>query len=216
MDGMEHVSNQIYIAGVVNSDIVFSHMVYNEGFYRFDLATKRLSGTTDILPVTVSERLLDPLALPVGAAVQITGQIRSYNRPAKKLTLTVFTQEITLLDTAARLDPGCMAEPIDHPADNANDVYLYGYIYKPPIYRLTPNGRKIADLLVAVDRPYDKTDIIPCILWGRNARYTGQLSVGDNLQLWGRMQSRQYIKTNQPQVMTAYEVSVIYFNYIRC
>ena len=198
---MENSYNFVEVGGHVQTDLVFSHEIYGEGFYRFDVEVERLSGAADALPVTVSERIIDKAMLKPGQQVLIRGQIRSYNNYVEadrknKLVLTVFARDIELL-------PG--------PADaSPNDVFLNGYLCKPPIYRTTPFGREIADLLVAVNRSYNKSDYIPCIAWGRNARYAGRLSVGDNIRLWGRMQSRQYQKRKDDgEVLekTAYEVS---------
>jgi len=194
-------NNFIEVSGRVLTDLVFSHEIYGEGFYNFDVAVERLSGTADALPVTVSERIIDKTTMIPGQLVLIRGQIRSYNSYVEadrknKLVLTVFARDIELMEKPADPSP--------------NDVYLNGYLCKPPIYRTTPFGREIADLLVAVNRSYNKSDYIPCIAWGRNARYAGRLSVGDNIRLWGRMQSRQYQKKKDDgEVLekVAYEVS---------
>jgi len=198
---MENGTNFIEVGGRVLHDLVFSHEIYGEGFYRFDVEVDRLSGTADALPVTVSERIIDKAAMKPGQLILVSGQIRSYNNYVEadrknKLVLTVFARDIELLDSP--MDP------------SPNDVFLNGYLCKPPIYRTTPFGREIADLLVAVNRSYNKSDYIPCIAWGRNARYAGRLVVGDNIRLWGRMQSRQYQKRKddgEVQEKTAYEVS---------
>jgi hypothetical protein len=199
---MENSNNQINIAGRIYSDFSFSHEVYGEGFYRFDVEVERLSEAMDVLPVTVSERIIDRGRMTAGEWVQNEGQIRSYNNYVEadhknKLVLTVFARDITILGTPAE--------------NNPNDVFLDGFICKPPVYRTTPFGREIADILLAVNRSYNKSDYIPCIAWGRNARYAGKLSVGDNVRLWGRMQSRQYQKrrdNGEVTEKTAYEVSV--------
>jgi len=198
---MENSYNFIEVGGHVLTDLVFSHEIYGEGFYRFDVEVERLSGAADALPVTVSERIIDKTALKPGQQVLIRGQIRSYNNYVEadrknKLVLTVFARDIETQSQGTDPSP--------------NDVFLNGYLCKPPIYRTTPFGREIADLLVAVNRSYNKSDYIPCIAWGRNARYAGRLSVGDNIRLWGRMQSRQYQKRRDDgEVLekTAYEVS---------
>ena len=198
---MENSNNFIEVGGCILTDLVFSHEIYGEGFYRFDVEVERLSGTADSLPVTVSERIIDKETMIPGQLVLIRGQIRSYNNYVEadrknKLVLTVFARDIELLDKP--LDP------------SPNDVFLNGYLCKPPIYRTTPFGREIADLLVAVNRSYNKSDYIPCIAWGRNARYAGRMVVGDNIRIWGRMQSRQYQKRKDDgEVLekTAYEVS---------
>jgi len=198
---MENGTNFIEVGGRVLADLVFSHEIYGEGFYRFDVEVERLSGTADALPVTVSERIIDKSVMKPGQLVLVRGQIRSYNNYVEadrknKLVLTVFARDIELLESP--MDP------------SPNDVFLNGYLCKPPIYRTTPFGREIADLLVAVNRSYNKSDYIPCISWGRNARYAGRLTVGDNIRIWGRMQSRQYQKRKddgEVQEKTAYEVS---------
>ena len=199
---MENGNNYIDVGGRVVSDFVFSHEIYGEGFYRFDVEVDRLSGTGDILPVTVSERIVDKEAMQHGQQVRIIGQIRSYNNYVEadrknKLVLTVFARDIALVD--------------ELPEQCPNEVYLDGYLCKPAVYRTTPFGREIADMLIAVNRSYNKSDYIPCIAWGRNARYAGKLEVGDHIRLWGRMQSRGYqkrLEDGQVLEKVAYEVSV--------
>jgi len=199
---MENGNNYIDIGGRVASEFEFSHEIYGEGFYRFDVEVDRLSGTGDILPVTVSERIIEKAEMTVGRTVRIVGQIRSYNNYVEadkknKLVLTVFARDIEFPAESAEQSP--------------NEVFLDGYLCKPAVYRTTPFGREISDLLVAVNRSYNKSDYIPCIAWGRNARYAGRLTVGDHIRLWGRMQSRQYQKRRDDgEVLekTAYEVSV--------
>jgi len=195
-------NNHIVIAGKICSDFVFSHEVYGEVFYRFEVEVYRLSDASDILPVTVSERIIDRASLSVGTCVYINGQIRSYNNYVEadkknKLVLTVFARDIDVYG--------------EYSGENPNDVYLDGYICKPPVYRATPLGREITDLLVAANRLYNKSDYIPCIAWGRNARYASRLIVGENIRIWGRMQSRQYQKRHENGDVlekTAYEVSI--------
>lgn len=195
-------NNLIDIGGRIHSEFTFSHEIYGEGFWRFDVEVGRLSGQSDILPVTVSERIVEREKMSVGQAVKISGQIRSYNNYVEadkknKLVLTVFARDVALLEAL--------------PEDSPNDVFLDGFLCKPAIYRTTPFGREISDLLVAVNRSYNKSDYIPCIAWGRNARYAGKLEVGDRVRLWGRMQSRQYQKKMDEETIlekTAYEVSV--------
>ena len=199
---MENLNNSIEIGGRIFSEFTFSHEIYGEGFWRFDVEVGRLSGQNDILPVTISERIVDKEKMQPGQAVRISGQIRSYNNYVEadkrnKLVLTVFARDITLLDSTPNVSP--------------NDVFLDGYLCKPAIYRTTPFGREISDLLIAVNRSYNKSDYIPCIAWGRNARYASKLQVGDHVRLWGRKQSRQYQKKiDEVTVLekTAYEVSI--------
>ncbi|MCL2500474.1 MAG: single-stranded DNA-binding protein [Defluviitaleaceae bacterium] len=199
---MDNTSNYIDIGGRICSEFTFSHEIYSEGFYRFDVEVERLSGSADILPVTVSERIIDRAVMMIGTHIRVLGQIRSYNNYVEadrknKLVLTVFARDIEVLTEPAETSP--------------NDVFLNGYLCKPPVYRTTPFGREIADLLVAVNRSYNKSDYIPCIAWGRNARFAGKLLVGENIRIWGRMQSRIYQKKKDDgEVLekTAYEVSV--------
>ncbi|MCL2224007.1 MAG: single-stranded DNA-binding protein [Defluviitaleaceae bacterium] len=199
---MENTNNFIEIGGRILSEFTFSHEIYGEGFWRFDVEVGRLSGQNDVLPVTISERIVEKEKMQPGQAVHITGQIRSYNSYVEadkknKLILTVFARDITFLESV--------------PAENPNDVFLDGYLCKPAIYRTTPFGREIADLLIAVNRSYNKSDYIPCIAWGRNARYASKLQVGDRIRLWGRKQSRQYQKKLDDVTVlekTAYEVSI--------
>ena len=190
-------NNRVYIYGEIVSDAQFSHEVYGEGFYEFMVKVMRLSGQADILPVTVSERIMTESMKP-GEHICALGQFRSYNKlegGKSRLMLTVFVRE--LLDT--------------QPYKNPNSVVLSGYICKPPVYRTTPFNREIADLLIAVNRSYNKSDYIPAIAWGRNARFVRNLSVGDRVALSGRIQSREYQKKQPDEsfvTMTAYEVSV--------
>ena len=194
-------NNLIKLIGTVVSDKVFSHEVYGEGFYSFDLEVPRLSENSDIIPVTVSERLLAGFDFRIGQQVVIDGQFRSYNNyenEKNKLVLTVFVKEIRL-------------QTEDDANENSNEIVLNGFICKKPIYRTTPFGREIADILLAVNRAYNKSDYIPCIAWGRNARYCQNLTVGENVKIWGRIQSRQYEKKFEDgtsEMRRAYEVSV--------
>ena len=186
-------NNKVYLSGVVVGDAEFSHEVYGEGFYEMKVSVPRLSGQEDILPVTVSERLIADKKLQKGSPVNAVGQFRSYNKLVdgkSKLMLTVFVREI--LDDAAGKNP--------------NSIVLSGYVY-----RTTPFNREIADLLVAVNRSYNKSDYIPCIAWGRNARFVKNLAVGERIALSGRIQSREYQKKlseTDIRTMVAYEVSV--------
>ena len=198
MDHAAESNNRVFLMGEIVSEATFSHEVYGEGFYEFYVKVVRLSGQADILPVTVSERLIEGNHLHVGATLCALGQFRSYNKlegGRSRLMLTVFVREIL---SAA-------------PAANPNAIGLPGDTCTPPVYRTTPFNREIADLLVAVNRAYNKSDYIPCIAWGRNARFVQNLKVGDRIALSGRIQSREYIKRlseTQSVTMTAYEVSV--------
>ena len=198
MNNLTEKNNKVFISGEIVSDAEFSHEVYGEGFYEMNVLVKRLSGQGDILPVTVSERLINNGALKVGSIVNALGQFRSYNKLVdgkSKLMLTVFVRE--LLD--------------DAPVRNPNSIVLSGYICKPPIYRTTPFNREIADILIAVNRSYNKSDYIPCIAWGRNARFAKNLMVGEKIAISGRIQSREYqkrITDDDVKTLTAYEVSI--------
>ena len=194
-------NNQVTISGEIASGFNFSHETYGEKFYIVDVNAQRMSDAIDIVPVTVSERLIDVSEDYTGRFVSVTGQLRSYNKQygeKKRLVLSVFAQEFDLLGEDVEIN-------------NDNHIFLVGYICKQPIYRKTPLGREIADVLLAVNRPYGKSDYIPCICWGRNARYAGNLKVGEHCSVTGRIQSRIYIKTlddGSAEERTAYEVSV--------
>ena len=191
-------NNKVYVMGEIVSDKTFSHEVYGEGFYEFFLKVMRLSGQADILPVTVSERLIEAHDLKKGSFVAASGQFRSYNKlenGRSRLMLTVFVREIEEADENK----------------NPNGILLSGYICKPPVYRTTPFNREIADVLIAVNRAYNKSDYIPCIAWGRNARYASGFGVGTRILIWGRVQSREYTKKvseTECEKRVAYEVSV--------
>ena len=177
-------NNQVVIMGEIVSDFSFSHEIFGEGFYMVEVKVERLSDSSDIIPLMVSERLIDVKADYRGQLIMVTGQFRSYNRHEERknrLVLSVFAREIEFVDE------------IEESA-KTNQIYLDGYICKEPIYRKTPLGREIADLLLAVNRPYGKSDYIPCICWGRNARFASGFEVGGHVQVWGRIQSREYVK----------------------
>lgn len=197
-------NNQVSIVGEITSDFTFSHEVYGEGFYMVDVSVNRLSNFADIIPLMVSERLVDVRESYVGQKIYVTGQFRSYNKHEEsknRLVLSVFVREIVFVEDAEELE-----EDI-----KSNQIFLDGYICKEPIYRKTPLGREIADLLVAVNRSYGKSDYIPCICWGRNARFASGFEVGGHVQVWGRIQSREYVKKlseEEVEKRIAYEVSV--------
>ena len=162
-------NNQVEIMGKIASPFTFSHQVFGEGFYMVDVLVKRLSDSEDRIPVMISERLLDVTEDYEGEYIHVLGQFRSYNRHEEKknrLVLSVFAREVEFVED-------------DDETMKTNAIFLDGYICKPPVYRKTPLGREIADLLIAVNRPYGKSDYIPCIFWGRNARYVGGLKVGE-------------------------------------
>lgn len=194
-------NNQVSIVGTIVSDFRYSHEVYGEGFYMVDVSVNRLSNFVDIIPVMVSERIVDVTENYDGRLIYVQGQFRSYNRHEEKknrLVLSVFAREL---------------EFIEEESDElkSNQIYLDGYICKEPIYRKTPLGREIADLLIAVNRSYGKSDYIPCICWGRNARFASGFEVGSHVEIWGRIQSREYVKKineDETEKRIAYEVSV--------
>ena len=199
-------NNQVSIMGKVASGFTFSHQVYGEGFYLVDVLVKRLSDSEDRIPLMVSERLVDVTQDYEGEYIMVQGQFRSYNRHEEKknrLVLSVFVRELTFVEEA-------------DDSIKTNQIFLDGYICKPPVYSKTPLGREIADLLLAVNRPYGKSDYIPCICWGRNARYASAFEVGGHVLIWGRIQSREYIKKlgeNETEKRVAYEVSVSKLEY---
>ena len=200
-------NNQVSIVGEIISDFQYSHEVYGEGFYMVEVAVSRLSNFSDYIPLMISERLIDTSQSYIGQKVYVTGQFRSYNRHEElknRLVLSVFVREIEFIEEETE-------------EMKSNQILLEGYICKEPIYRKTPLGREIADLLVAVNRSYGKSDYIPCICWGRNARFAARFEVGVHVQIWGRIQSREYVKRlNEDEVekRTAYEVSVSKIEYM--
>ena len=199
-------NNHLVLMGKVVSEKMLSHEVYGEKFYLFNLEVPRLSETSDIIPITISERLLTDIDIFVGKKAVIEGQFRSYNgyeNEKSRLILTVFAKEITVLPDEEEL-------PISK-ENVSNEVILSGYICKKPIYRQTPFKREIADVLLAVNRAYNKSDYIPCIAWGRNARFVNSLQVGEKVTLLGRIQSRNYTKKHEDgtdEIKTAYEISI--------
>ena len=193
-------NNNVSITGEVASAFSFSHEVFGERFYLADIAVKRLSDSEDLIPVMVSERLVDVTEDLTGVTVRVEGQFRSYNRHEgkSKLILSVFAREWEFVEEEEK-------------SAKINHIFLDGFICKPPIYRKTPLGREIADLLIAVNRPYGKSDYIPCICWGRNARFASGFEVGTRVQVHGRIQSRKYTKKlseTEFEERIAYEVSV--------
>ena len=193
-------NNIITLVGTIVSEKQFSHEVYGEGFYTFDLEVPRLSENSDIIPVTVSERILKD-NFKIGQKVAIEGQFRSYNNyenEKNKLVLTVFVKDIKEIEDESEFQ-------------NPNEIILDGFVCKKPIYRTTPFGREIADVLLAVNRAYNKSDYIPCIAWGRNARFCQNMTIGEKIKIWGRIQSRLYEKKFEDgtvETRRAYEVSV--------
>ena len=200
-------NNQVSVMGRIATQFTFTHQVFGAGFYTVDLLVKRLSDSEDIIPLMVSERLMDVTQDYEGEYIQVQGQFRSYNRHEEKknrLVLSVFVREVSFVEE-------------EDESIKTNQIFLDGYICKPPVYRKTPLGREIADLLIAVNRPYGKSDYIPCICWGRNARYASAFQVGGHVLLWGRIQSREYMKRvgeTETEKRVAYEVSVSKLEYV--
>ena len=198
-------NNHLLFVGKVTINKKFSHEIYGESFYIFDLEVARLSGNSDIIPITISERLILEKELEIGDKVAIEGQFRSYNsyeNEKNRLILTVFAKDIKYLSEE---DEENSSEKV------SNEVTLIGYICKKPIYRQTPFGREISDILLAVNRAYNKSDYIPAIAWGRNARFCQNIEVGTKVKITGRVQSRNYEKKFEDgttQTRTAYEVSI--------
>ena len=212
-------NNYLTLVGKVTSDKQFSHEIYGERFYSFDLSIPRLSGSEDIIPVTVSERIINDDMMAIGSKLLVKGQFRSYNsyeNEKNRLILTVFAKDIEKLEENNEVQVD--EEGVEQPANDfvkkdmiTNEVVLVGYICKKPIYRQTPFGREIADLLLAVNRAYNKSDYIPSIAWGRNARFCQNLEVGTEVKIVGRVQSRNYEKKYEDGTVVkkvAYEVSI--------
>lgn len=190
-------NNKVCVSGEVVSQPKFSHEVYGENFFEFDLKITRLSDTYDIIPVTISEKLMYGNDIRVGSLISGNGQFRSYNKledGKSKLILTVFLRELVPYETS----------------ENPNLIEITGYVCKEPIFRVTPFKREICDVLLAVNRSYNKSDYLPCIAWGRNARFVKDFRIGDRVIVSGRIQSRQYQKKVGDEMVTrtAYEVSL--------
>ena len=196
-------NNHLILIGKVVSDMSYSHEIYGEKFYLFNLEVVRLSSTVDIIPITISERLITDMDLDIGKRIKVEGQFRSYNNyenEKNRLVLTVFAKEVSEYQ-----------ESDDEEEEISNEVTLIGYICKKPIYRQTPFGREIADILLAVNRAYNKSDYIPSIAWGRNARFCQNMEVGTEVKITGRVQSRTYEKKfpdGTSETRVAYEVSI--------
>ncbi len=193
-------NNNVSIVGIVKKEPKINHEVYGEKFYIFSILVKRLSKSFDIIPILISERLIDISKIIEGQPIAVEGQYRSYNNiigNRSKLVLNIFAREANFV------------EPLEN-SDYKNEIFLDGYICKKPNYRTTPFGREISDVLLAVNRAYNKSDYIPCICWGRNARFCERLTVGKEIKIYGRVQSRYYEKKMGDYVekRVAYEVSV--------
>ncbi len=197
--------NQVEVKGIISGKPVFSHSVFGESFYTADLLVDRYSALQDRVPLMISERLMDMKRNPDGDFIGVKGQFRSHNihtdEKKNRLELKVFAQEVQKLDKTH-----------EKPQD---DIFLDGYICKHAVLRKTPQGREIADVLVAVNRAYGKSDYIPCICWGRTARYVASIPVGERVLLWGRIQSREYFSRDEGDMKTVFEVSVSRLEWIR-
>lgn len=193
-------NNIITLTGTVETEAQFSHSVLDEEFYSFMLRVPRLSENDDLLPITVPERQLDSILIQPGNKIKVKGQLRSYNKYTEqktRLILTVFAKGI--------------APALPDDDSNPNEIFVNGFICKEPIYRRTPFGREITDLIIAVNRAFNRSDYIPAIAWGKNAVYSENLEIGSNVMLWGRLQSRTYnkrISEDETEVRTAYELSI--------
>lgn len=195
-------NNEVTLNGEITEEFQFSHEIFGEGFYVSRITVERDSGASDIVPIMVLERIVDVNSVWTGQVVRITGQFRSYNKHEEnrnRLMLSVFVRELEVLEDST-LEIGAV-----------NHIFLDGYICKSPVYRKTPLGREITDVLLAINRPYGKSDYIPCIFWGRNAQYISGFDIGDRIRIWGRIQSREYVKKiseDEIETRIAYEVSV--------
>ena len=212
-------NNCVTLIGKVASDKRLSHETFGEKFYLFDLEVMRLSDIADIIPITVSERLLTNFDLSIGNEIVVDGQFRSYNNyenEKNRLVLTVFAKDIQEYDKVKEQEESTEqedeeSEGTEKKGEVTNEIVLIGYICKKPIYRQTPFGREIADILLAVNRAYNKSDYIPCIAWGRNARFCQNIEVGTEIKITGRIQSRTYEKKFEDgtsETRVAYEISI--------
>ena len=204
-------NNHLVLVGKITSERKFSHEIYGESFYIFNLEVPRLSDITDIIPITISERLIDDDKMQIGSKIIVKGQFRSYNsyeNEKNKLILTVFAKDIIFEED---VDKEEIVSEENKKVPVSNEVVLAGYICKKPIYRQTPFGREIADILLAVNRAYNKSDYIPSIAWGRTARFCQNLPTGTEVRIIGRVQSRKYEKKYEDGTIeekVAYEVSI--------
>ena len=194
---MDQYTNQITLRGTLLSLPQFSHENHGKKFFRFTLEVPRISGTVDLLPIVAEERVIDAIDPNGGEMITVTGQVRSHNirtEVIRHLLIFVFATSIICED----------GEPI-------NDVILEGPLCKEPVFRRTPLGREICDVMLAVPRAFKRADYLPCILWGRTAQEGSVCHTRDCIRIYGRLQSRNYTKLteNGPQERTAYEVSAL-------
>lgn len=196
---LKNENNEVKVSGIVKGNFEFSHEVCGEKFYRGHIQANRASGFVDEVPILISERIINVNDSWNGRRVRVSGQFRSYNQhidDKAKVILNVFVEEI---------------EEIEEMASDENEIEMIGFVCKAPTYRKTPLGREISDLLIAVNRQYGQSDYIPCVAWGRNARYTHSFELGKKIHISGRVQSREYTKKlseNESEIRTAYEVSI--------
>ena len=194
---MKTENNLVVLIGEITSNFQFSHETLGEKFYIFDMRTDRLSGAFDVLPVLVSERIVNVKESAIGATVKIEGQLRSFNKHTEEKTHTILSVFVNSIENVEE--------------NQENSVYLQGFVCKEPVYRRTPKGKDITDIMLAVSRPYGKTDYIPCIAWGRNAIFSGIQAIGTELKIVGRFQSREYrkqLESGEYETRTAFEVSI--------
>ena len=197
-------NNKVHLKGKIVSKPRLSHQVFDEDFYEIDLEVNRLSDSKDIIPVTISSKLMNKNDFEIGNMLSISGQFRSYNKQVdgkSKLVLTVFARDI--MDSSKD-------------DENPNTIELIGFVCKAPIFRTTPFKREICDILIAVNRAYNKSDYLPCIAWGRNARYASSILVGEKVSIFGRIQSRNYekkLESGEIEKKVAYEISITKINH---
>ena len=199
MENKNYEDNHVLITGEISSDVTFSHEVLGKKFYLLEVQVKRISGYIDSIPVILPEGLVDTMWEYRGNYIQLEGQYRSYNKHENnknRLVLSVFARKATFVEEISK--------------GMENQIFMDGFICKLPEYRKTPKGREISDMLVAVNRSNGKADYIPCICWGNNAKIASGLHIGEHIQVWGRIQSREYIKKQNfiEAKKTAYEVSI--------
>lgn len=201
MTNMLLENNYCEVTGIIETEPQFNHEIYGEKFYLFTLRSERLSKSFDFINITVSEKLISDLnEIAPGRKIRATGQFRSYNNfsgVGNKLILTLFVKEIEFLT--------------DETYNLINYISLEGFLCKEPVYRVTPFGREITDILLAVNRIHNKSDYLPLICWGRNAKFASTLKIGDKIKVSGRIQSREYQKKLDDEEIitkTAYEISI--------
>lgn len=193
--------NRAVLTGTVLAGPEFSHKTYGESFYIITLGVTRKSGYEDCVPLMMSEKLMCGCDITAGEMITVEGQIRTYNRQydgRNHLMIVIFAKSWEYVNADSEME---------------NNVLLEGFVCKETVRRTSPLGRELCDIMLAVNRMYNKSDYIPCIAWGRNAIFAGELNVGDKIYIEGRLQSRKYRKYDEngmPMEKTAYEVSVVH------